>query len=175
MSHFFSLISSCFIPVVATIIILYGIYKKAPVYDYFIEGAKSGLKTALEILPFIIGIFLAVNCLTASTLIDFLNNSLAKLFNFWKIPSELLPLVLLRAISGSGSYIVLQDIIDKVGPDSYVGRVACVMTGGCETGIYVLALYFGVTHAKEMRHAFKGGLITYITGIIVSLIICRYI
>ena len=175
MTQIFSIISSCFIPVIATLIILYGIIKNAPVYDYFIEGAKSGLKTAFEILPFIIGIFLAVNCLTASNLINFINDLLSPLFNLLGIPAELLPLMFLRSISGSGSYIVLQDIIDKVGPDSYAGRVACVMTGGCETIIYVLALYFGVTHAKEMRHAFKCGLITYIVGILVSLLICRYI
>lgn len=175
MTQIFSLISSCFIPVTATIIIAYGIFKKAPVYDYFIEGAKSGLKTAFDILPFLIGIFLSVNCLTASGFLNFLNQILSPIFISLGIPEELLPLMLLRSISGSGSYIVLQDIINDVGPDSYAGRIACVMAGGCETIIYVLALYFGVTHAKEMRHAFKGGLITYITGIIVSIIICRYI
>ena len=175
MTQFFSVISSCFIPVICTIVIIYGVIKKAPVYDYFIEGAKSGLKTAVEILPFIIGIFLAVNCLTASGLINYINYLLSPLFRLLRVPVELLPLMLLRSISGSGSYIVLQDIIDNVGPDSYAGRVACVMTGGCETIIYVLALYFGVTHAKEMRHAFKCGLITYIIGILVSLLICRYI
>ena len=83
--------------------------------------------------------------------------------------------MILRAISGSGSYIILQDILEKVGPDSYAGRVACVMTGGCETIIYVLALYFSVTHAKEMRHAFKGGLIGYFIGVVVSITICNFI
>ena len=99
------------------------------------------------------------------------------------LPVRLLPVYLslihifmfLRAISGSGSLIILQDILESVGPDSYAGRVACVMTGGCETVIYVLALYFGVTHVKQMRHALKGGLIGYMTGIIVSIIICKFI
>lgn len=175
MTYIFSIIASCFIPIIALIIIAYGIYVKAPVYDYFIEGAKSGLKTSLEILPFLIGIFLVVNCLTVSGLINFLNDILSPILQRLGVPTELLPLIFLRSISGSGSYIVLQDIINTVGPDSYAGRVACVMTGGCETIIYVLALYFSVTRAKQMRHAFKGGLITYITGIIVSLLICRYI
>jgi len=83
--------------------------------------------------------------------------------------------MLLRAVSGSGSFIILQDILEKVGPDSYAGRVACVMTGGCETILYVLALYFSVTHAKEMRHAFKGGLIGYLTGIATSILLCKFI
>ena len=81
----------------------------------------------------------------------------------------------LRAISGSGSFIIVQDILELTNPDSYTGRVACVMSGGCETVIYVLALYFGVTKAKKLRHALVGGLIGYMTGIIVSLIICNYI
>ncbi len=175
MTNFFSILSSSFIPVISLIIILYGLAKQAPVYDYFIEGAKKGLKTAAEILPFLIGIFLAVNCLTASGLLNFADIIISPFLELLQIPAELLPLMCLRAISGSGSYIILEDILQKVGPDSYAGRVACVMTGGCETIIYVLALYFSVTHAKEMRHAFKGGLIGYITGIIVSIFICRII
>ena len=174
MNYLFSLLSIAFIPTVSLIIITYGIINKYPVYDFFIEGAKEGLKTALEILPFLIGIFLAVNSLTASGSMNLISTIFSPLFNFLGISTELLPLVFLRAISGSGSYIILQDILESVGPDSYVGRVACVMTGGCETIIYVLALYFSVTHAKEMRHAFKGGLIGYMTGIIVSIILCRY-
>lgn len=157
----------------AAIIIGYGLVKKAPIYDYFIAGAKEGLKIALEILPFIIGIYMAINCLTASGLINAVYLVFKPVFSLVGIPVELLPLMFLRAISGSGSYIIMQDIIEVVGPDSYTGRAACVMAGGCETIIYVLALYFGVTKVKKMRHAFSGGLIGYMTGIIVSLIICK--
>lgn len=175
MTEIFSFISIGFFPIMSTIIIFYGLIKKAPVYDYFIEGAKTGLATAVEILPFLIGIFIAVNSLTASGVLNDLDIILSPLLNFFDIPAELLPLILLRAISGSGSLIILQDILETVGPDSYAGRVACVMSGGCETVIYVLALYFGVTHVKQMRHALKGGLIGYITGILVSITICKFI
>ncbi|MBQ9960680.1 MAG: spore maturation protein [Firmicutes bacterium] len=157
------------------IIIIYGLAKGAPIYDYFIAGAQKGLKTALEILPFLIGIFLAVNALTSCGILNLVDKIFSPLLGLLQIPEELLPLMFLRAISGSGSLIILQDTLAAVGPDSYAGRVACVMAGGCETIIYVLALYFGVTRVKEMRHAFKGGLIGYITGIIVSIIICRFI
>jgi len=175
MTQVFTLISTCFIPVMSAIIVFYGIIHKAPVYDYFIEGAKKGLSTAFEILPFLIGIFLAVNSLTSSGTLNLLDKLLSPVLSFLNIPSELLPLMLLRAVSGSGSFIILQDILEKVGPDSYAGRVACVMTGGCETILYVLALYFSVTHAKEMRHAFKGGLIGYLTGIATSILLCKFI
>ena len=173
MNQFFSAVSAGFVPVMAALIIGYGIWKKAPVYDYFIEGAKAGLHTAIDILPFMIGIYIAVNGLSASGFLDFVYVVLRPVFSLLSIPVELLPLMFLRAISGSGSFIILQNILEIVGPDSYTGRAACAMSGGCETVIYALALYFGVTHVKKMRHALAGGLIGYFTGIIVSLVICN--
>lgn len=175
MSHFFSSLSTAFLPIMAAIIIGYGILKKAPVYDYFIEGARKGMSTAIEILPFLIGIFLAVNCLTVSGFLGFLGNLLYPLMTSLGIPEELLPLICLRAVSGSGSLIIVQNIMETAGPDSYAGRAACVMSGGCETVIYVLALYFGVTRVRHMRHALAAGLAGYITGVIVSLAVCRLI
>ena len=175
MNQFFSSLAAGFVPFMAAMIIGYGLYKKVPVYDYFIEGARAGLKTALEILPFMIGIYIAVNGLAASGFLDFVYAVLRPMFDLAGVPVELLPLMLLRAISGSGSFIILQSILETAGPDSYTGRAACAMSGGCETVIYALALYFGVTHVKKTRHALAGGLIGYFTGIIVSLVICNYL
>ena len=175
MSQFFTVISAGFVPFMVAAIILYGLLKKAPVYDYFIEGARSGLKTAVEILPFMTGIYIAVSGLTASGFLNFIHSSLEPFFTFIGVPVELLPLIFLRAISGSGSFIILQNILETAGPDSFAGRAACSMSGGCETVIYALALYFGVTHVKKTRHALAGGLIGYFTGIIVSLIVCNYL
>lgn len=172
---FFEIVSSAFVPVMAALILAHGLLHNAPVYDYFIDGAKKGLQTAVEILPFLIGIYLAVNSLTASGLIEFLYHLLDPLFRLLHIPVQLLPLMLLRAVSGSGSFIIVQDILEEVGPDSYAGRAACVMAGGCETVIYVLALYFSVTRVTRMRHAFACGLIVYLAGIAVSLTICRFL
>lgn len=174
MSQFLSILTTGFIPVMAAVIVAYGLWKRAPIYDYFIEGAKKGLETAIDILPFLIGIFLAINCLTISGFLGFLNVALQPFFAFLGIPADLLPLICLRAVSGSGSMMIVQSIMENTGPDSYAGRAACVMSGGCETIIYVLALYFGVTKVKKMRHALTGGLVGYITGVIVSLIVCRY-
>lgn len=175
MPQILSYITSAFLPVMAAAIIGYGLIKRAPVYDYFIEGARKGLLTAVDILPFLIGIFLAVNCLTASGFLEFLNTLLRPVFSFLGIPAELLPLICLRAVSGSGSLIIVQNIMEAAGPDSYAGRAACVMAGGCETIIYVLALYFGVTRVRQMRYALTGGLIGYVTGIAISLLVCKMI
>lgn len=169
------ILTTGFIPIMAAVIIAYGLSVHAPVYDYFIEGARRGLSTALELLPFMIGIFLAINCLTASGFLELINRIFAPLFLLLGVPPELLPLICLRAVSGSGSLMIVQNIMETAGPDSYAGRAACVMSGGCETVIYVLALYFGVTHAKKTRHALKGGLIGYLTGVFFSLFICRFL
>ena len=175
MTYLFSVITAAFIPAMAAVIIAYGLSQKAPVYYYFIEGARKGLETALDILPFLIGIFLAINCLSASGLLNLVNRVLHPFFRLLGVPPELLPLICLRAISGSGSLIIVKDILEVTGPDSYAGRAACVMAGGCETVIYVLALYFGVTGVKKTRHALAGGLIGYFTGVIVSLVICKFL
>lgn len=173
MNTFFSVVSAGFMPAMAAVIVGYGLFKKAPVYDYFIEGAKEGLKTAVEIVPFMVGIYVAINGLTVSGFLDFIYIVLRPVFSLLHIPVELLPLIFLRAVSGSGSFIILQNILELTGPDSFAGRAACSMAGGCETVIYVLALYFGVTHVKKTRHALLGGLIGYCTAIAVSLIICN--
>jgi len=172
-NQFFSAVSAGFVPVMAAVIIGYGLFKKAPVYDYFIDGAKAGLRTAVDILPFIIGIYIAVNGLSASGFLNLVYTVFRPFFDLTGVPAELLPLVFLRAVSGSGSFIILQNILEICGPDSFAGRVACAMAGGCETVIYVLALYFSVTGVKKTRHALAGGLIGYFTGIVASLVICN--
>ena len=129
--------------------------------------------TAFDILPYLIGIFLAINCLTVSGLMGFINTLLQPLFTLFGIPAELLPLICLRAVSGSGSFIIVQNILEVCGPDSYAGRTACVMTGGCETVFYALALYFGATKVQNMRYTLVGGLIGYFTGVITAILICR--
>ena len=175
MTVFLSTLSIFFIPVIITIILLHGLKNKVPVYDLFSEGAKDGIITAVEILPFIIAIFVAINALTASGAIDWLQAILSPLLELLGIPEELTSLILLRPISGSGSLLLAEDIMKAHGVDTLVGRSAAVMAGSCETFFYVLALYFGVTSVKKMRHAFSAGLIGYIIGIFASVYICMII
>ena len=168
-----SSISVLFIPAILTVVIAYGLYKKAPIYDYFVLGAKDGLKTAVEILPFIIAIFIGIEAITSSGAMDFFEKILGPVFNIFGIPSDLISLILLRPVSGSGSLVLIEHIMDECGTDSFIGRCASVMVGSCETVFYVLALYFGVTAVKNMRHAFAAGIIGYIVGIFASVYICR--
>lgn len=172
MSEILGIISIFFIPAFITLILIYGIKKRVPIYDVFITGAKDGLNTCIEILPFIIGIFIAIEALTSSGAMSFIQSTAAPLFELLHVPEELISLIMLRPVSGSGSLVVVERILTEHGPDSYAGRVAAVMAGSCETVFYVLALYFGVTSVKKMRHAFSAGLIGYIVGVFASVYIC---
>lgn len=175
MSGILSIFSVLFLPLLITLIIIHGIKTKTPIYDVFIKGAKEGLNTCVEILPFIIGIFIAIEALTSSGAMDFIEKTVSPIFDLLNIPKELISLIVLRPVSGSGSLVVVERIMQECGPDSIAGRIAAVMTGSCETVFYVLALYFGVTSVKKMRHALSAGLIAYIAGIIASIYICNFI
>lgn len=175
MTVFLSTISIFFIPVIITTILVHGLVKKVPVYDLFSEGAKDGIRTAVEILPFIIAIFVAINSLIASGAINWLQSLLSPLLDVLGIPEELTSLILLRPISGSSSLLLAEDIMRAHGVDTLIGRSAAVMAGSCETIFYVLALYFGVTSVKKMRHAFSAGLIGYLIGVLLSVYICMLI
>lgn len=175
MSTVLSAVSVFFIPSIITVIILYGLYKKVAVYDLFAEGAKDGIATAVEILPFIIAIFIGIEAITASGAMEWLESILGPAFELVGIPKDLISLILLRPVSGSGSLVLAERIMTDCGVDSFVGRAASVMVGSCETVFYVLALYFGVTAVKKMRHAFAAGLIGYVAGIFASILICQVI
>jgi len=175
MTVFLSTISIFFIPVIITVILIHGLVNKVPVYDLFSEGAKDGINTAVEILPFIIAIFVAINALIASGAINCLQSLLSPLLDILGIPEELTSLILLRPISGSSSLLLAEDIMKTNGVDTLIGRSAAVMAGSCETFFYVLALYFGVTSVKKMRHAFSAGLIGYLIGVLLSVYVCMLI
>lgn len=175
MTVFLSTLSLFFIPVIISVILLHGLKNKVPVYDLFSEGATEGIKTAVEILPFIIAIFIAINSLTSSGAVDWLQSILSPFLDIIGIPEELTSLILLRPISGSGSLLLAEEIMREHGVDTLTGRSAAVMAGSCETFFYVLALYFGVTSVKKMRHTFIAGLIGYIIGVLMSVYICMFI
>ena len=173
MSFILSAISVFFIPVILTGVIGYGVFKRAPVYEQFIDGAKSGIHTAVDILPFIIAIFIGIEAIVSSGAMDFFQGVLAPIFNLIGVPEELISMILLRPVSGSGSLALAETIMQLYGPDGLIGRAASVMVGSCETIFYVLALYFGVTAVKNIRHAFAAGVWGYIVGIYASVMICR--
>lgn len=169
------MVSIGFIPVVITFILIYGVAKKQDVYGLFAKGAMEGLMAALEIVPYIIAIFIAIDIFKASGALDFIQMLMEPIFDFFRIPTDLFPMIAMKPVSGSGSLAILEKMIEESGPDSYVARVACVMLGSSETIFYTMAVYFGATAVKNGRHTLTAAMAAYISGTIAAIIICNFI
>lgn len=173
MTNLLSTISLLFIPATISLIIGYGLIKRVPVYDSFISGAKDGIKTAAEILPYIIAIFIGIEAMVSSGAMEYLEYLLGPVLELFGVPRELSTLILLRPVSGSGSLALVERMVTVYGADSFLGNTASVMAGSCETVFYVIAVYFGVTSVKKIRHSLAAGLVGYGVGVMASVWICR--
>ncbi len=142
-------ISIYIMPAIFITILGYALYKKVNVFDVFLKGAASGLKTSINILPALVGLICAVSMLRASGALDFLEKFLSPLLSKIGMPGEVLPLALLKPVSGSGALALIKDIFDKSGPDSFSGKLASVMLGSFETTFYTLAVYYGAVKIKN--------------------------
>jgi spore maturation protein B len=166
------IISIGIVPLMVILILIHGYVKGIDMYSAFIEGAKEGLKTSINILPYLIAIFVAVGIFRGSTALDMFINLLSPVTNLLGIPKEILPLALIRPISGSGALGIVRDIISHHGPDSFPGTVAAVMMGSSETIFYTITLYFGSIGVEDYRHTLKAALVSYIISIFITILIC---
>lgn len=164
-------LSAAAVPLVILIIIGYGVKEKNKVYDTFLEGAKEGLQTVISIFPTLIGIFLAVGALRASGILDLIINIIKPVINLLKIPAEIMPLAILRPISGSASIAVATDIISKYGVDSMIGLITSTIMGSTETTFYTIALYTSAVGIKKIRFVLAAALIADFVGMLVSVVI----
>lgn len=140
------------VPIILFIIIGYGVLRKQNVFSLFCEGAKDGLKTVLSITPTLIGLIIAVSLFKASGALDLILNLIKPITDFLNIPSEIMPIVILRPISGSGTLSLLDNILKDFGPDSLIGRISCVLCASTDTTFYAIAVYFGSIGIKNARH-----------------------
>ncbi len=166
-------ICSSSIPVIIFIIITLGLIKKVAVFDAFCTGAKEGLKTSVSIITPIIGLMSAIAMLRASGALDALTYLVAPLTRLIGLNENLLPLALLRPISGSGSIGIVTELVNHFGADSAIAKTACVMAGSTETTFYTLAVYFGAVGIKKVRHSVTAALLTDVASILISLIVCN--
>ena len=150
-------ISTIAIPVVVVIIIIYGIFDKKRIYDIFVDGAKEGMSIVIRIFPTLLGIFLAVGVLRSSGILELMTNALAIFTNKIGFPSEVIPLALLRPISGSASLAVATDIMTKYGVDSKIGLITSTIMGSTETTFYTIAVYTSSIGVKKIRFVLVGG------------------
>ena len=166
-----NILSKIIIPLFVFFIIIYGAKKKVNVYDTFLEGAKDGLIMVFHIAPTIIAMVFAVNIFLDSNFLKGALNFLKPLFQLTKIPMDILPMAILRPISGSATLAIMNDIFLKFGPDSFIGRLASTLQGCTDTTIYVLALYFGSIKVTKTKYALKVGLFADLMGIIAAFVI----
>ncbi len=154
---------------------LYGTYKKITVFDSFITGAKQGFDTVISIVPHLVAMLVVIGMLRASGFFDNMTHFLAPILDKVGMPSEVLPLALIRPFSGSAANGILADIIHQNGGNSYVSYVAATIMGSTETTFYVIAVYFGAVNIRFTRHAIPAGLIADCVGIIASVVVCQYL
>lgn len=159
------------IPLMVLIIIMYGVYKKVNVYDTFIEGSKESFEMILMLFPNLLGMLLAINIFLKSNILTYLIGFLSPLFDFIHIPIEIIPMAIMRPISGNSSLAILNNLLNQHGPDSFLGRLASVVQGTNDTTLYVLTLYFGSIGIKKIKYALWAGLISDLIAIICSVIV----
>lgn len=144
--------TSFIIPAIIAFILIFGAVKGVNVFDEFIAGAKEGIKTSVSILPALIALMTCVGMFKASGGLDVITYALSPITELLHIPKEIVPLALLRPISGSGALCVYKDILSSYGADSTTGRIASVLMGSSETTFYTIAVYFGAARVHRTRH-----------------------
>lgn len=170
---FIEYFSNIAMPLMIIIIVLYGVIERKKVFDIFLEGAKEGIKVVLNIFPTLVGLFVAIGALRSSGIIDLIVNFLTPVLNLVHFPTEILPLALIRPISGSSSIAVATDIMNKFGVDTNIGLMASVIMGSTETTVYTIAVYTSSVGIKKTRFVLWAALIADFVGIVTSVIVCR--
>ena len=164
-------LSDAIIPVMIFCIIGYGILAKQNVYDDFIDGAKDGFKTVIQIMPTLIGLMIGVGILRASGFLDFFSKLIAPVTEKIGFPSELVPLTVVKMFSSSAATGLVLDIFKEYGPDSLLGTMTSLMMSSTETIFYTMSVYFMSVKVKKTRYTLAGALLATVAGTIASVVI----
>ncbi|MCA1058273.1 spore maturation protein [Rossellomorea aquimaris] len=166
-----STISLWLIPIMIGFILIYGTIKKVPTYEVFVDGGKEGIKIAVSIIPFLIGMLVAITIFRESGALEFFVGLIRPALLALGIPPEIVPLAIIRPISGTAALGMMSDIIATYGPDSFIGRLASTLQGSTDTTLYVLTVYFGAVGIRKMGDALKVGLLADLVGIAAAIFI----
>lgn len=164
-------VSKWAVPLLLLIIPVMAYVRKVKVYEAFVEGAEQGFHTAIKIIPFLIGMLVAIGVFRASGAMEILINFLTPLMVLIGVPAEVLPLVFMRPLSGGGALGITAELIHTYGADSFIGRLASTIQGSTDTTFFVLTVYFGSVGIRRYRHALTVGLLADLTGFLASLYI----
>jgi len=168
-------VSAWAIPILLAGIPAYALARRVRVYPVFLEGAKEGFETGVRIVPPLVAIFVALGMLRASGALEALTDLLAPITGPLGLPASVLPLVLVRPLSGGAALGVVGDVLRSEGPDGYAGRLASVMAGSTETTFYVLAVYFGAAGVSRYRHALPAALLADLAGFAAAIAAVRLV
>lgn len=151
-----------------------GLYKRINVYDAFIEGAKDGFMTTVKIIPYLVGMLVAIGIFRASGAMDYLVNGLTALFGLLGLDTDFvaaLPTALMKPLSGSGAKAMMVEAMNTYGADSFIGRLSCLFQGSADTTFYIIALYFGSVGIRKYRYAVQAGLMADLIGVVAAIVI----
>ncbi|MCK8824252.1 spore maturation protein [Fuchsiella alkaliacetigena] len=175
MFDFLNNLSQWAIPIIILVIVGYAYFKDVEVYEVFTEGAVEGFTTVVEIIPYLIAMLMAISIFRASGALEICLQILEPILSFFGIPRQIVPLGLIRPLSGTGSLGLVTELIQEYGPDSLIGRLASTIQGSTETTFYVVAVYFGAVGVKKSRYSIIAGLIADVVGFIAAIYIVKLI
>ena len=171
----FEYIIKAIIPIIIILIVTYGVVKNVKVYECFIEGAKEGLGICLRIFPYLLAMLIAINVFRASGAMDFLISIIKPGVDKVGVPPEVVPLVMMKPLSGSGAVGVFTDVVKQYGPDTFVGICASIIMGSTETIFYTLAVYFGAVKIKKIRHTLWVALLVDMCAVLIAVNVTRFL
>lgn len=161
------------IPIIIIFITTYGMIRGVKVYECFVEGAKEGLIICMKIFPYLLAMLIAVGVLRESKALDYFIALVKPAVQVIGLPAEVVPLVLVKPLSGSGALGIFAETLSKFGPDSYIGRVASIVMGSTETIFYTLTVYFGAVGVKKIRHTLWAAIMADLAAIIMAVTLAR--
>lgn len=168
-----NIISLWTLPAIIITILTTGLYKKVPLYETFTDGAKDGFKVAVNIIPYLVAIIVAISMFRASGIIEYTAKILSPLLSHFNVPADTIPIMIVRSLSGSAALGVFSDIANNLGPDNYATKLSAIMVGSSETTFYILAVYFGAVGISKLRYAVIVGLLADFIGIVAAIAVCN--
>ena len=168
-------VSAAAMPVIILVIVIYALIEKQKVFDSFLEGAKEGLKIVLNIFPTLLGLFFAIGALRSSGILDLIIKIIAPVVGMLGIPIEIMPLAMLRPISGSAAMAIATDMLNLYGVDSMLGKIISTILGSTETTLYTIAVYTSAVGIKKIRFVLVAGLVGDIVGIVASVVVWSFL
>lgn len=160
------------LPFIIILILTMGLIKKVPIYEVFTDGAKEGFKVSVNIIPYLVAIIVAISMLRASGIIELTGEIFAPVLAHFNVPADIIPIMIVRPLSGSAALGIFSDIAHTLGPDNYATTLSAVMVGSSETTFYILAVYFGAVRIKKLRYALLVGLLADAVSMIVAITVC---